>query len=173
MEIFLRFICLIFKQDLRSMNFKLTQKILAAFGVISTVLAGTAVSAIAQTCEPLEVVGEEGTEVTKTVSVPGFLLIDTNWNTDFIVPSNESYDYFVVNFLPQDGESYDVDVHLKYPDDSMDTAYSVRDSFFPEEELVTIEAASRFASDPYQINIRIGGLNAEGNTYTTSVMGCQ
>lgn len=129
--------------------------------------------ASAQTCEPLDVVDGAGTEVTKTVSLPGTFLIDTNWNTDFVVAGNESYDYFVVNFLSEDGESYDMDVHLKYSDESVDTVYSVRDGIFPEGETMSVRATSRLDGDPYQVNLRVGGLNAEGNTYTASVLGCQ
>jgi hypothetical protein len=136
-------------------------------------LSGLNASVSAQSCEPLPVVNGSGYEVTKIVSPPGALLIDTNWNTDFAITENSSYDYFVVSFLPESGESYDIDVHLKYSDDSYDTAYSVRDTLFAEGETVRITAESRFSSTPYQVNLRIGGLNAEGNTYTASVMGCR
>lgn len=148
-------------------------KTIAAFGLMVTAAVGAIMPASAQMCEPLEVIDGEGAEVTKTVSLPGALLIDTNWNTDFAVSSDASYDYFLVNFLAENGESYDVDVHLKYPDESVDTVYSVRDGSFPEDELIAIRADSRFSGNPYQVNLRVGGLNAEGNTYTASVMGCR
>jgi len=147
---------------------------------MTTAIAGTAAIATltaiapasAQVCDPLEVVNGEGsTEVTKTVSPPGTLLLDTNWNTDFTV--DESYDYFVVNFTSENGEMYDVDVNLKYPNDSTETEYSVRDEFFPGNETVTIQAEPRVGSTPYQVNLRVGGFDAEGNTYTASVVGCR
>lgn len=145
----------------------------ATVGMVATLAIAAIAPASAQVCESLDVVGGEGTSVTKTVSPPGVLFIDDNWNTDFAVPNDESYRYFVVTFVPQSGESYDIDVHLKYPDDSLDTAYSVRNSIFPEGESVTIQAEARASSNPYQVNLRVGGLNAEGNTYSASVTGCR
>lgn len=148
--------------------------ILPAIFVVSTaVLTSLNVPISAQTCELLEVIGSGDTEVTKTVSLPGTFLLDTNWNTDFLVDGNQSYRYFVVNFLSESGESYDIDVHLKYSDDSVDTAYSIRGGTFPEGEPTTIEASSRLSGAPYQINLRVGGLTASGNTYTASAMGCR
>ncbi|MBE7383106.1 MAG: hypothetical protein F6J95_017040 [Leptolyngbya sp. SIO1E4] len=140
-------------------------------GLTATALISAIAPAYAQVCEPLEVVGGEGTEVTKTVSPPGALFIDDNWNTDFAVTT--SYAYFLVNFLPESGESYDIDVHLKYPDDSIDSAYSVSNGIFPEGDSETIRVESRRNSNPYQVNLRVGGLNAEGNTYTASINGCR
>lgn len=145
----------------------------AMMGLAATVVVGSSGAALAQACETLSLVGGEGTEVTKTVSPPGVLFVDSNWNTDFSVPTGRSYRYFEVTFLPESGENYDIDVNLKYADDSVDSAYSVRDSVFPERMPVTIQAESRTNSSPYQINLRIGGLNASGNTYTASVSGCR
>lgn len=152
-------------------------KATATLGVATAAIVGANVSsnpvALAQACQALSVVDGAGTEVTKTVSPPGVLFIDSNWNTDFSVPSGVSYRYFEVTFTPESGESYDVDVNLKYSDDSIDQAYSVRDRVFTENEAVSIQAESRASSTPYQINLRVGGLNASGNTYTASVRGCR
>lgn len=149
----------------------------ATLGATAAVMVGAMVSsnpaAMAQACQALPVVDGEGTEVTKTVSPPGVLLVDSNWNTDFSVPSGVSYRYFEVTFTPESGENYDVDVNLKYSDESTDQAYRVRDRVFAEDEAVSIRAESRANSTPYQINLRVGGLNASGNTYTASVRGCR
>jgi len=149
----------------------ITTKFFGAASLTAVGLISATVPALGQTCEPLPVVGGTSTEVDKTVSPPGLLLVNTNWNTDFAVDG--PYDYFLVDLTSESGDTYDVDVNLKYPDDSVDTAYSVREGTFPEGETVTIEASSRFASDPYQVNLRVGGINAEGNTYTASVSGCR
>ncbi|MEO1400433.1 MAG: hypothetical protein AAFV72_04165 [Cyanobacteria bacterium J06635_1] len=141
-----------------------------AVGLTST--ATLASTATAQTCTPLSIVGTSETEVTKTVSPPGTFFTNTNWNTDFVISSG-SYRYFIVNFLSQRGTTYDIDVHLKYPDESIDTAYSVREASFAEGEPVTITAESRVSSDPYQVNLRVGGLSSEGHTYTASILGCR
>lgn len=154
------------------MNLKATATSIFGVTALTTVaLASEVTPANAQACEPLAIVDGTGTEVNKTVSPPGLLLVNTNWNTDFAVDG--SYDYFVVNFTPQDGETYDVDVNLKYADDSIDTAYSIREGTFPEGETVPIEVSSRVMSDPYQVNLRVGGINSEGNSYSASVLGCR
>ncbi|NJM98534.1 MAG: hypothetical protein HC800_16445 [Phormidesmis sp. RL_2_1] len=128
--------------------------------------------AAAQTCTPLEVVAGGGdTEVTKTVTLPGLFFIDSNWDTDFAV--NEPYDYYVTTITSLRGNPYDIDVFLKYPDESFDSAYSTRDISLEQNEPLTITAESRITTDPYQINVRVGGLDAEGNSYTASVSGCR
>ncbi|MEO0768410.1 MAG: hypothetical protein AAFY72_03100 [Cyanobacteria bacterium J06649_4] len=141
-----------------------------AFSLSLTTLATISPPAKAQTCVPLAIVGSEETEVTKTVSLPGLLFINSNWDTDFVVDS--PYNYFVVNFESQGGNPYDIDVFLKYPDDSVDSSYHVRERSIPANEPITITAESRVSSDPYQVNLRVGGITSEGNTYTASVSGC-
>lgn len=143
----------------------------AVFGLATT--SGISQSARAQACDALAVVGGEGTRVTKTVSLPGVLFVDSNWNTDFAIPNGTAYSYFDVAFVSESGESYDIDVNLKYSDESVDQSYSIRDRDFTEGEAVTIRAESRRRSSPYQVNLRIGGINAEGNTYTVAVSGCR
>lgn len=155
------------------MTLKLTRTTVAALTFAMTALASWSKPVTAQTCEYLNVVGAEGTEVTKTVSLPGLLFINSNWDTDFVLNEGASYNYFVVNFLSESGTSYDIDVFLKYPDDSVDASYRVRERNVPEGEPITIRAESRVRSDPYQVNVRVGGFNAEGNTYTASVIGCR
>ena len=159
--------------NLNFLSLRLSRKwaALAYVSLSSTALLGLGTPASAQTCTPLDVVGAQGTEVTKTVSLPGLLFIDSNWDTDFSVSG--AYSYFVVNFLSDSGTSYDIDVFLKYPDDSVDSAYSTRNRSVVEGEPIAIQAESRISSSPYQVNLRVGGLNAEGNTYTASVVGCR
>lgn len=145
----------------------------AAFALSLMAFLNTSKPAQAQTCEPLAVIGGEGTTVTKTVSLPGLLFINSNWDTDFVMNPGESYSYFMVDFMSESGSSYDIDVFLKYPDNSVDASYSVRERNVPEGEAIAIRAESRVSSDPFQVNLRVGGLNAEGNTYTASVSGCR
>ncbi|MEM9091842.1 MAG: hypothetical protein AAGC93_24280 [Cyanobacteria bacterium P01_F01_bin.53] len=128
---------------------------------------------LAQTCERLDVVGGEGTEITKTVSPPDLLFFNNNWNTDFAMNSGRSYSYFVVDFISESGTTYNIDVFLKYPDDSVDRSYSVKERTVTEGEPIAIRAEARSSSDPYQVNLRVGGLNSGGNTYTASVSGCR
>ena len=144
---------------------------ISAVTVLSTAaFAALCQPARAQSCTPLSVVGSTETEITKTVSLPGLLFINSNWDTDFEI--SRPYNYFVVTFESLGGNPYDIDVFLKYPDDSFDASYSVRERSIPANEPFTITAESRVSSDPYQVNLRVGGITSEGNTYTASVSGC-
>ena len=128
--------------------------------------------AIAQTCTPLEVVeGNGATEVTKTVTLPGVLFVDSNWNTDFAV--NTPYSYYVVTVDSQSGNPYDVDVFLKYPDGTADESYSAEDISLDPDQPLVITAEPRAQTDPFQVNLEVGGLNAEGNVYTAYASGCR
>ncbi|ASC73903.1 hypothetical protein XM38_048770 [Halomicronema hongdechloris C2206] len=144
-------------------------------GLLATgvMLAGSAAPAVAQSCTPLSVVGGEGAEVEKTVSPPSFLVTGNNWNTDFSVPSDTRFSRFIVNFVSQDGTVYDVDVNLKYSNDSVDTPYSVDSLTVMEADPVEIGVNARVGETPYQVNLRVGGIEAEGNTYRASVLGCR
>lgn len=137
-----------------------------------TAVLGSKAPAIAQTCTPLEVVEGNGTtEVSKTVTLPGILFVDSNWNTDLAVTI--PYSYYVATVTSHSGNPYDIQVFLKYPDGTADESYSVDNiSLFPEEPL-RITAEPRARSNPFQVNLEIGGLNAEGNTYTAAVSGCR
>ncbi|MEO0645520.1 MAG: hypothetical protein AAFZ17_05100 [Cyanobacteria bacterium J06650_10] len=147
--------------------FLVATALLSAIGCL-----GVNTPASAQTCTPLAVVAGNGaTEVSKTVTLPGLLFIDSNWDTDFVVDG--PYDYFVTSIISESGNPYDIDVFLKYPDESYDVAYSTREISLEEDEPFLITAESRLESDPYQINVRVGGLQSEGNSYTASVSGCR
>ncbi|MEO1590493.1 MAG: hypothetical protein AAFU71_04275 [Cyanobacteria bacterium J06632_22] len=158
------------------MGFRLSATIAATFGGIALLssLPGAISPAPAQTCAPLEVVGGEGTEVTKLVSPIGtFIFINTNWDTDFAVPGNTNYTSFVVTMLPEDGEVYDIDVYYKYSDGTADQVYSVPGAVLTEGEALIISEPDRVNDNPFQVNVRVGGAASEGNRYTISVQGCR
>ena len=132
-------------------------------------------SALAQeeTCTPLSVVGSPSqTEVSKKVSLPSFLVTNTNWNTDFAVPSDASYSRFLVTITPTLGTNYDLAVNLKYSDDTVDGVYQEDGVTLPLTEPYVIEAPARTGETPYQVNILVGGPDSVENEYTASVMGC-
>jgi hypothetical protein len=56
--------------------------------------------------QSLDVVGYSGTQVEKTVSFPGTLITQNNWNTDFAVPGDESFKEFVTTLVPQKNGQY-------------------------------------------------------------------
>lgn len=135
-------------------------------------LAVTTAPAIAQTCTPLTVVGTSQTEVQKTVSPISFLVTSTNWNTDFVVPSGANFTSYVATITSQEGTTYDIDVNLKYNDDTIDQAYSVRETELTVGESRQIDVSPRVGEQPYQVNLRVGGIEAADNVYTASVVGC-
>jgi hypothetical protein len=132
----------------------------------------------AQQCTPLEVVGSNETSITKTVDVPEGLAsllpgVSTNWDTDWIVPSNANYSQYQAYIVSEDGGTgLDIDFYLKYADQTADRAYSAQSTSLYAGDPLVLEGMARSDSDPYQINLRIGGLEAEGVTYTATVYGC-
>ena len=141
---------------------------------LATLTAPMTAPTMAQSCTPLEVVGGEGTDVTKIVSPIGtFIFINTNWDTDFAVPGNSSYTSFVVTMLPEEGEVYDIDVYYKYSDGTADQVYSAAGAVLTEGEVLRIAEPDRVNDNPFQVNVRVGGTAAEGNRYTISVQGCR
>lgn len=147
--------------------------LLAAAASASVVaFIGSETPAIAQTCTPLEVVGGNGaTHVRKTVTLPGVLFIDSNWNTDFVV--TVPYSYYVATVVSHSGNPYDVQVFLKYPDGTADESYSAENLSIAQNAPLVITAEPRARSNPFQVNVEVGGLNAEGNTYSAYVSGCR
>lgn len=146
----------------------------AVLGMTTAALGlGISSSAQAQTCRALEDVGGGGVEVTKTVSTFGVLFIRSNWHTDFAVPGGGNFQYFVATILPQEGTTYDIDMNLKYSDDTTDEVFTTRNMVLTEGEPFRIRADSRRGDNPFRINVRVGGTQAEGNTYTVSVSACR
>ncbi|NEP16831.1 MAG: hypothetical protein F6J97_07985 [Leptolyngbya sp. SIO4C1] len=146
-------------------------------GVIATATSNYIEAASTQICESLAAVGSGRTAVTKTIdraiSFEQGISSDISRNTDFIVPSGGKYSAFVIGFLPEAGETYSLDIHLKYPDGSWDAAYSVHEANFAVGELVEITVKPRFSSRPYGVNLQVNSANARENTYTVSVWGCR
>ena len=126
----------------------------------------------AETCEPLNVIGANGITVKKTVSPFSTLVTKNNWNTDFAVPSDRSYSRYVVTIDPQNNAYYDIELNLKYSDNSSSGAYKKANVAVKFGQPLIFIGVPQSRRDPYQVNVFIGGLNAIGNTYTVSVDGC-
>ena len=125
------------------------------------------------TCAPLSIVGSNQTEIEKKVSPPSFLFTQTNWNTDFVVPSESRFDRFIARVTSFEGSTYNIDVNLKYSDDTVDQAYSARQENLAVNAPREITVYPRVGAQPYQINMFIGGAEADENVYTVSVRGCR
>lgn len=149
-----------------------------AIAFTSASLTGlTAAVSRAQQCTPLQVVGSSQTSITKTVSpaapiaLPG---IRTNWNTDWAVPGDIDYNQFRARITSDEGgDDLNVDLYLKYPDQTADQVYNGGQVTIAPGEPLTLTANSRGEANPYQVNLRVGGTDAEGFTYTATVYGCR
>lgn len=139
--------------------------------VVLASLPNTPQSANAQTCVPLRAVGKNTTVVEKSVSPPGTGIIRDNWHTDFIVPSNRSFRRYIANIMPINGGDYNVQMHLKYNDDSADTVYNQLTGL-PERRAFAITGTPRTNANPYQVNLQVGGVPVIGNSYRVSVSAC-
>ena len=149
------------------------------FGTLALLLSLTP-SVHAQTCTPLLVVKGDGISVTKRVSAPnaGILPIVPvgyrgNWDTDFAIPSHVNFSSYVatVQSASEDPASYKVKMYLKYSDDTADKVFNDTVRLQPGE-LQQMSGIPRSATQPYQVNLNVGGMDAIGHSYTISVAGC-
>jgi hypothetical protein len=134
-------------------------------------------------CTPLPLVGDQGSEVTKTSSPPGFRVplpgpapsvgVRNNWNTDWFVPSGQVFRTYRIVFMPRDSRQFSVNATFKYPDNSIDQFYREPGRDFTANKPLIIESAPRNDLQPFQINTNIGGLETVGARYTVSAAGCR
>jgi hypothetical protein len=124
-------------------------------------------------CVPLNVVGAQGTEVTKTVSAPGTILTKNNWNTDFVVPDNSGFWRYVTIITSESKEksNFTVEMFLKYGNGTSDKTFEGNVRLEPEESREII-ASPRIEQQPYQVNLSVGGIGSVGKKYRLSVQGC-
>lgn len=119
-------------------------------------------------CTPLKEVSTGQTEIRKQIK--NEIFGDGNWNTDFAVPGEENFDFFVAIFTPENDARYQGAIFFKYGDNSTATVLSA------ERELKRNETYSQIlvsptARQPFQINARIGG---QSNTvYRIAFLGCK
>jgi hypothetical protein len=142
-------------------------------GVVGILLGLSFASSVqAETCTALNVIGGTGTEVKKTVSPLSTLVSNNNWNTDFAIPSGSTFNRYVATILPENNANYDVKLILKYSDNSTSGAYRKDNVEVKVGRPLKLVGAPRSQSDPFQVNVFVGGISAIGNTYTVSVAGC-
>ena len=129
-------------------------------------------SAQADECYPLNVIGDTGTTVKKTVSPFSTLVTSNNWNTDFTVPSDYSFNSYEATIVPENNANYDVELSLKYRDLSSSRSYKKDNVAVKVGQPLNLIGIPQSPRNPSQINVFVGGLNAIGNTYSVSVVGC-
>jgi hypothetical protein len=134
-------------------------------------------------CEALPLVGGEGSEVTKEISLPGVNIplpgpvsagTRNNWHTDWVIPDADAYKNYMVILMPHTNREYDVAMYLKYPDDTNQRFYREQRTDLPANQPITVEVTpERSDLMPYQVNTNIGGIQAVGARYTVAVAGCR
>ena len=146
-------------------------KVLGVAGILLGLSLAPSVQA--ETCSALNLIGGTGTEVKKTVSPMGTLVSNNNWNTDFAIPSGSTFNRYVATIVPENNANYDVKMNLKYSDNSTGGAYRKDNVAVKVGQPLRMVGTPRANSDPFQVNVFVGGISAIGNTYTVSVMGCK
>ncbi len=145
---------------------------------ITGVLISVCMPSKAETCIPMQLVGGEGSEVTKTVSQPtipgpfGIKITRNNWNTDWAVPGGRSFSRFVMTVVSQDGGSFDMRMYLKYSDQTSEQVYNQDGTTLAPGKPLTIQAKIQGGDQPYQINLFVNGVASMGKTYTANLVGC-
>ncbi len=146
---------------------------LKSLGILGLLLSLSFASSVqAETCDALDVIGATGTNVKKTVSPFSTLVTNNNWNTDFAVPSDRSFNRYVATIMPENDANYDLELNLKYSDNSSNRAYKKDNLAVKVGQTLTLVGVPPSQRNPFQINVFVGGLNAIGNTYSVSVLGC-
>lgn len=125
----------------------------------------------AETCVPLQIVGGNGTQIQKRVSLPGTFTSRSNWNTDFVVPGDQAFRRYVATIEPLNRAKYHVQMFLKYGNSTADKVYDQAVAL-PQQQEFTVSGSPRIDTSPYQVNVSIGGVSALGNTYKVTVSGC-
>ncbi len=136
--------------------------------------------AFPQGCQAIPLVGGTGNEVTKETSPPGLPIpfsfgaghTRDNWNTDWVVPTNQTFRRFVVILMPRSSSKYDASMYLKYGDDTADKFYTHQGSL-PANQPIVVQTQPRSTLQPYQVNVHVGGLQSIGVRYSVAVAACR
>ncbi|MEB3161021.1 MAG: hypothetical protein VKL20_06135 [Synechocystis sp.] len=129
-------------------------------------------------CIPLELVGGQGSSVTKTVSqptipspLPGIDITKDNWNTDWAVPTLTKFDYFQAT-ITSEGGTFNIAFYVKYNDQTAQKFFDEKGVEITPDKPLVIKATPGPKDEPYQVNLFNGGLDRIGNTFTANVVGC-
>ncbi len=120
------------------------------------------------TCIPLQEVTTGQNEIRKRIENRSIL--GHNWHTDFLVPSEPTFNYFVALVTPENNGPYWMDAHMRLPQGGSEQAFSGR-ADLQAGETISIPLESPTGRQPAVVNVRLGGVN--GNFYTISVAACE
>lgn len=143
---------------------------------LPTAKANTAASLIAQSiseepadsCVALQEVSTGETEIRKRIE--NRIVGQGNWNTDFLVPSDQEFGYFAAILTPENNGTYQVTPNLRFSTGAYESAFTIRSSLVAGETY-SFPFQSPTGRQPAVINMRVGGTN--GHVYTLSVFACQ
>lgn len=119
-------------------------------------------------CIALQEVTTGQTEIRKRIENRS--IVGNNWHTDFIVPNDREFSYFVALVTPENNGPYWMDVHLRQSHGGSEKVFSER-ADLQAGTTVSIPFESPTGRQPAVVNARLGGVN--GNFYTISMAGCQ
>lgn len=117
-------------------------------------------------CQYLKEVATNQTHIRKQIDAIG----KNNFNTDFAVPSGVKFASFKGVMVPENDGKYGVTINLKYPDNSVNSAFQ-KNVEMKRGETYSLPFQSPTGRQPYQINFNINGMN--NNAYMIAVMACK
>jgi len=143
----------------------------------TTIVVGAVVClglpANAQTCRLLRVVEGKGAySLQKKVSAASTPLSPSNWNTDFAVPSGQRFSSYAATIRAKNGGNYSIQMNLKYANGTSDKVFDKKVSL-KDNEALNLSGSPRLNSEPYQVNVVVGGIPVTGNSYTVATSGCR
>ncbi|MGQ9865324.1 MAG: hypothetical protein ACUVSQ_03440 [Pseudanabaenaceae cyanobacterium] len=122
-------------------------------------------------CRDFWPVGGTTAEVRKTVSPSGTLITSDNWNTDFVVPGDRPYRTIRATITAKQTAPFVLKLFLKYANHTADQFFENTVRLTAHQPLV-LTGTPRPQSQPFQVNVLVGGLEAIGSTYRVQVQGC-
>jgi hypothetical protein len=132
----------------------------------------------AETCTPLQLVGGEGSRVTKTVSQPtipgpwGINITGNNWNTDWAVPGGRMWKNFKVKVTSEQEQSFNVRMFLKFADQTSEEGYNQTAVVISPTKPLSVRLKPKNNQQPFQVNLFVGDVKNIGQTYTAEVSAC-
>ncbi len=134
----------------------------------SELMSQTRPTPTAESCVALQEVTTGQTEVRKRIE--NRVVGRGNWHTDWLVPNNRQFSYFVAFITAENTGPYQMDIHLRLPQGGSEPAFTGRADVEAGTSYV-VPFQSPTGRQPAVINARVGGVN--GNFYTLSVAGCE
>lgn len=110
-------------------------------------------------CVALQEVTTGETEIRKRIE--NRVIAQGNWNTDFLVPSDE-FSYFTAILTPENNGTYQVTPNLRFSTGAYESAFTIRTSLVAGQTY-SFPFQSPTGRQPAVINMRVGGVN--GHVY--------